>query len=195
MTSRLSDALSPGFAEPAAEAQRCFRAVLDAMARPGTIHAVTGLAPPPPLPAALAAALLTLADHETPLWLDPRAEAARSWIGFHCGTPFTEEPARAVFGVALTWTDLTLFNPGTHETPEASATILLAVRGLGAGRPYRLRGPGLRDAAVLEVDGLPADFAAQWQRNHARFPCGVDLLLCAGDRLTALPRSTSLEGG
>ena len=69
--------LSPGFADPVADAQSCFRAVLDAMARPGRICIRSGtMAAPPPLCAAAAAVLLTLVDHETPLWLDPAAEPA-----------------------------------------------------------------------------------------------------------------------
>jgi alpha-D-ribose 1-methylphosphonate 5-triphosphate synthase subunit PhnH len=32
-----------------------------------------------------------------------------------------------------------------------------------------------------------------WRRNHALFPRGVDLILCAGDKLTALPRTVAIE--
>ena len=78
----------PGFAEPVADAQTTFRAVLDAMARPGTIHQVgANLSPPAPLDPATAAVLLTLADNETPLWLDERATKAAGMAGFplRCG--------------------------------------------------------------------------------------------------------------
>jgi alpha-D-ribose 1-methylphosphonate 5-triphosphate synthase subunit PhnH len=47
----------------------------------------------------------------------------------------------------------------------------------------------------LLVDGLPADFVAVWQRNHALFPRGVDLILCAGRSVAALPRSVSVSEG
>ena len=61
----------PGFADPVADAQSCFRAVLDATSRPGTVKAAgTGLRPPVPLDPATAAVLLTLADADTPLGLD-----------------------------------------------------------------------------------------------------------------------------
>lgn len=184
--------LSAGFVDPVSGAQSCFRSVLDAMARPGRIHAVTGVLAPAPLCDAAAAVLLTLADHETPLWLDSDAEMARDWIMFHTGAAIV--PAdRSTFGVALTFPDFAGFPNGTDEMPETSATIILQVDSLEAGQRFVLEGPGLREPAILAVTGLPSDFAAIWQRNHALFPRGIDLILCSGGRLTALPRSVSVK--
>jgi len=188
-----SASLSAGFADPVADAQRCFRAVLDAMARPGRIHTVRGVAPPAPLPASAAAVLLTLVDHETPLWLDPDLAAARTWIAFHCGAPFTADASRACVALTRGLPDLTRFHPGTHEEPETSATLIVTVAALGTGAAFRLSGPGLRKPEMLRIDGLPADFVQVWRRNHGQFPRGVDLVLCAGDRLAALPRSVAIE--
>ena len=183
--------LSPGFADPVTGAQACFRAVLDAMARPGRIQTVSGVHAPPPLCNAAAAVLLTLVDHETPLWLDPQADPARPWIAFHtgAGTPSNS----TAFVMALSLPDLTILPAGTHEMPETSATVILQVKALGAGQRFVLQGPGLRHPADLRVDGLPPGFAATWQQNHALFPRGIDLILCAGDRLTALPRSVTVR--
>jgi alpha-D-ribose 1-methylphosphonate 5-triphosphate synthase subunit PhnH len=66
---------------------------------------------------------------------------------------------------------------------------------LSTGRKFVLEGPGLREPAILTVDGLPADFAERWRRNNALFPRGIDLILCAGDRIAALPRSVSVREG
>ena len=64
----------PGFANPVGDAQATFRAVLDAMARPGKLDRVgSGLVAPAPLDSATAAVLLALIDNETPLWVDPVA--------------------------------------------------------------------------------------------------------------------------
>ena len=187
----MSTDLSPGFADPVGGAQSCFRAVLDAMARPGTPHVVGGVAAPVPLCDAAAAVVLTLADHETPLWLDPGVAESRNWIAFHTGAPIVSA-AQAVFAIGLTLPDLTTLSDGSDEMPETSATVILQVKSLTAGRRYLIEGPGLREAGLLAIDGLPGDFAAIWQRNHALYPRGIDLILCAGERLAALPRSVSI---
>lgn len=185
--------LDAGFADPVRDARSCFRAVLDAMARPGRIARVTGVIPPMPVCAAAGAVLLTLVDHETPLWLDPDAERARSWIEFHCGAPIVAQSSACGFALAMSLPDLNRFSAGTHESPETSATIICLVEAFGTGTAFRLSGPGLREPETLSIKGLPRDFVSIWRRNHALFPCGIDLILCAGDRLTALPRTVSIE--
>ncbi len=184
----------PGFADPVSEAQGTFRAVLDAMSRPGRLHPVgEQLTAPAPLDSATAAVLLTLVDNETPLWLDRAAATARDWLAFHCGAVIIDTPSTATFALALSMPDLTALPAGSHETPESSATLILQIAALGRGTKYRLAGPGLREPALLVATGLPADFAAIWQQNHALYPRGVDIVLCAGTTLTALPRSVSIE--
>jgi alpha-D-ribose 1-methylphosphonate 5-triphosphate synthase subunit PhnH len=188
----MSNDLSPGFADPVADAQSCFRSVLDAMARPGRVHTVRGVAAPAPLCDAAAAVLLTLADPETPLWLDPAAADAQTWIAFHTGAPVV--PAgRAMFAMALSLPDLTGLPDGTDEMPETSATVILQVASLSVGRRFILEGPGLRQPSAVTIEGLPRDFVSIWQRNHALYPRGIDLILCAGSQLTALPRSVSIK--
>ena len=183
-----------GFAEPVADAQQCFRALLDAMARPGSLHEVgTGLIGPRPMDQATAAVLLALVDGDVPLWLHPAFAAAREWVVFHCGTSPIPEIAAASFVATPMLPDLNALQLGSHEAPETGATVVLQVPGLGAGTRYRLHGPGLRVPALLAVTGLPSGFPALWQANHASFPRGIDLLLCAGTRIAALPRSVAIE--
>ena len=179
----------PGFADPVLDSQACFRSVLDAMARPGTIHRLHAPAdPPPPLDRATAAALLTLVDGDTPLWLDDRAAAAAEWVAFHCGAPMAQRD-RAAFAVALGPVDLAGFYAGTDDGPEDSATLILQVAALGSGQTFRIEGPGLKGSATVAVDGLPPGFIDAWSANRALFPRGVDVILCAGDAIAALPRT------
>ena len=77
--------------------------------------------------------------------------------------------------------------------PETSATVILQVASVSTGSSYMLQGPGLREPAEVRIDGLPVDFPAIWQRNHALFPRGIDLILCSGDELIALPRSVAVK--
>ena len=189
-----SDIDLPGFIDPVAGAQQSFRAILAAMSRPGSLHASgADLTPPACLNPATASVLLTLTDGETSLWLDPALAAARGWIEFHCGTRFSETPEQAGFVLATALPDLGTLNAGTDDGPEDAATIIVQVAALGDGMAYRLSGPGIAETAELRVRGLPDDFIHIWRRNHALYPRGVDVVLCAGNQLTALPRSVRIE--
>ena len=185
---------NPGFIDPVGDAQATFRAVLEAIAHPGRICAIgADLNPPAPFDRATAAVALSLVDQETPLFLDAAMQSGRSWLKFHAGAAIADDPADADFLIASSWLDLDTLRAGSHEAPEASATLIMQIAALGTGSAYRLAGPGLAGPASLQAAGLPEDFAAAWQRNHALFPRGIDIVLCAGDRLAALPRSVFVE--
>ena len=191
----MSGLLHPGFADPVRDSQAIFRAVLDAMARPGRVHEVDApAAPPKPLDRATAATLLTLVDGDTKLWMDQAASCAREWVAFHCGAP-EAAVAEARFGLALGDAPLGSLPAGTDEEPEGSATLILQVEALGEGERFRLSGPGLAAPVTLAVRGLGPAFTTAWARNRALFPRGVDVILCAGSRLAALPRTVMLEWG
>jgi alpha-D-ribose 1-methylphosphonate 5-triphosphate synthase subunit PhnH len=180
----------PGFADPVLDAQATFRAVLDAMGRPGRIQAI--IAPPeapPGLSPAAASVLLTLADSATPLRLAAGAEAA-AWVRFHCGCPLVTHGAAFVLDPAAVLLDL---DPGTEEEPERGATLILEVDALDAAAGWRLSGPGIRDLHHLRVRGAPHGFLRDWAANRARFPRGVDVILCAGAHIAALPRTVRIE--
>jgi alpha-D-ribose 1-methylphosphonate 5-triphosphate synthase subunit PhnH len=136
--------------------------------------------------------LLTLADHETPLSLDDAAAPSRAWIAFHTGAPIVSAET-AMFALAFSLPDLDGLANGSDELPEASATVILQVKSLTAGRRFVLAGPGLREPGIVTVDGLPRDFVTIWQQNHKLYPRGIDLILCCGDQLAALPRSVSIR--
>jgi alpha-D-ribose 1-methylphosphonate 5-triphosphate synthase subunit PhnH len=185
----------PGFTDPVLDSQACFRAMLDAMAQPGTLRtAGTGLTPPAPLAPAAAAMLLTLVDGETSLFLAAGFAPAGDWIGFHCGALPVAAPDTAAFVLTDSLPDLAALHAGSDESPDTSATVILQVTALGSGRVLRLSGPGLRRPAPLAVTGLPENFPVLWAENHALYPRGIDILLCSGCTLAALPRSVRVEG-
>ncbi len=184
------DTRLPGFANPVLDAQASFRALLEAMSRPGRVQAIV---PPPEVPPGLspaaAAVLLTLVDAATPLRLAADAEA-EAWLRFHCGCPLVRDGAAFVLDPAAGLLDL---EAGTEEEPERGATLILDVASLEEGAGWRLAGPGIREEHRLRVTGAPAGFVADWARNRARLPRGVDVILCAGTRIAALPRSVCIE--
>ncbi|MBE9604932.1 phosphonate C-P lyase system protein PhnH [Acetobacteraceae bacterium H6797] len=186
--------LTPGFADPVLGAQSCFRALLTAMSRPGLVQTIGGLADPPPgLDIATAGAALTLLDAETPLHHDAGA-AANEWLAFHAGCPMAETPAEAAFVIATGEApSLAVLNAGTDEIPESGATIIIQVKSLTEGSGWRLTGPGIEREHRLAVEGLPAGFAADRAKLARHFPRGVDVVLCAGDKLAAIPRTTRIE--
>ena len=180
----------PGFADPVLGAQSTFRAVLEAMSRPGLIVEVGAeLTPPAPLCRSAAAVLLTLVDADTALYLAPEAENAQDWIVFHATPRMTTNLAEADFAFALTKPRLEKLNAGTDDGPEEGATLILQVAGFSQGHHYELAGPGLAKPRLVEIAGLSGEFPMQWEANHRRFPRGIDLILCAGTQLMALPRS------
>src|ERR1700758_946249 len=69
--------LTPGFADPVHDTQAVFRTLLDALSRPGTVGIVSDVLPAldaagphrPTVERAAFAALLTLCDFSTPVWL------------------------------------------------------------------------------------------------------------------------------
>ena len=185
----------PGFADPVLGSQACFRAVLDAMARPGTFrNAGAGLAPPAPLMPAAAAVLLTLVDAETPFHLSPASRRCRTGSAFIAARYPSTPPALRRSCSPIHCPTSPRCKPAPTKSPDASATLILQVAALDTGRRLRLSGPGLRVPVSVEVTGLPDNFAALWAANHALYPRGIDILLCSGTRLAALPRSVRVEG-
>lgn len=195
-----NDGLLPGFSDPGLESQRVFRAVLEAMTRPGTIVELpVHLAPPVPLDPATAAIALALMDYETPLWLDGATDtdAVSQYLRFHCGCPLTSEPAKAAFAIitdAAVMPPLSVFHPGSDEFPDQSTTMVIQVPTLTAGESCALRGPGIRDSVCLAAGGFPKGFNRWIAENHELFPRGIDLIFSCGRLIAGLPRSTRLEG-
>jgi len=176
--------------------QTIFRAVLDGFARPGTEVAVgAGVGGDAAL-----VLLATLVDESVTLAdpggrLDPdqrrllRAPAAAPGAARFVLLDGSAPPA-SDFQPAL----------GTLESPELGATLVVtvgALAGAGAIRPagsvaLRLGGPGVLGERELYVAGLHPAWLTRRAEWVSAYPLGVDLVLCAPDRLVALPRTTRI---
>lgn len=192
-------ALSPGFQDPPRESQRTFRALMDAMARPGTPQKLeTRLAPPAPLTPELAALALTLLDFETAVWLDAPLAGAPGvvdFLRFHTSARIVADPGEAQFALiagSAAFPPFAIFAQGEPDYPDRSATLLLAVEALADG-PLVLEGPGLAAPQRAGARPLPPDFADRLAENRALFPLGIDLVLAAPGEILALPRSVRVR--
>jgi len=176
------------------ENQAAFRALMDAMARPGEIKTLGCTDAPPPLMAGTAAIVRSLVDYETPVWLDgmlTTEPAVAAWIRFQTGAAIVADRQQATFalvGNGGNLPDFAAFSRGSEDYPERSATLVVQVERF-SGEMFSLTGPGIQTERTLAAEPLPDDFAERWIANHAPFPRGVDLLLVAGDRVAALPRT------
>ncbi|GFE49608.1 carbon-phosphorus lyase subunit PhnH [Roseobacter cerasinus] len=181
-----AETLCGGFADPAIQSAHAFRSVMEAMARPGTIHDISGAEPPAPLSKAAGAVLLTLCDSETPIYLAGEADcdAVRAWLAFHTGAPLTG-PSHCMFALGR-WEALMPLHAypiGTPDYPDRSATLVVDGAGLVASGTT-LTGPGIKDTASLSLPDVGA-----LQANTALFPLGLDFIFTSGSQLAALPRT------
>lgn len=188
--------LAPGLVDGVHDSQQTFRAVLDALARPGQVRAIGAALPGVALGGALARLLLSLCDDETPVWWQHADADLQQWLRFHTSAPIAARPEGASFAV-FTDSDQGLalceFAAGTAQSPEFSTTLLVELPSLTDGPTLEWRGPGIADVQRVGLQGLPDGFWAQWQANHAAFPQGVDMVFTCGEHALGLPRTTRVR--
>jgi len=191
--------LPAGFADKVLSAQSTFRSVMDAMARPGSVQRITAAAgAPAPMMRGTAAIALTLFDHDTPLWLDPRISGTphvTKWLKFHTGAPVIADSSIcsfALIGDACALPGLDRFAFGSNEYPDRSTTLILQVESLTQGPTLELQGPGIDGSGVLQATIQPTDLFERLAINQALFPRGIDVVLVHDDTIVAIPRTTRL---
>ena len=194
--------MQPGFDDPVLNSQLVFRRALQALSMPARLVELPNQAALPKQGySASALLLLALVDSDCALWLSPclAATDAQTWLRFHTGCRFVQEPAQANFLWLCAqdrWPLLSEMQAGTDEYPDQSATCIMETSSIQTGpgcRAWSLSGPGIPAPVGVTAQGLPADFAAQWAGNHAAFPRGVDVLLTTATQILGLPRSTMLR--
>jgi alpha-D-ribose 1-methylphosphonate 5-triphosphate synthase subunit PhnH len=154
------------------DTQEGYRALLSAMAEPGTVQR---------LRAGLPLVLATLVDHEVRL-----AEV---------GEPSWADADFLLIRDGSSRGELARARQGTPLDPAAGATAIYEIAAVGAGPlALSLTGPGVGAAPrLLRLTGLAGDEVELFQATRASYPCGVDVILV--DRLgrcAALPRSTAI---
>ena len=179
--------------------QAAFRALMDCMAYPGETRFLDGVKAPAPLAPATAALVQSLADYDSPVWLDPvlaSVAAITDWIRFQTGAPIATRPCDAAFaliGDGHAMPELDQFAQGSEEYPDRSTTLIVQINGF-TGRSLTLAGPGIKTTRAFSAETLAENFINNMAGNRALFPRGIDLVLVAGHTIAALPRSVRIIG-
>jgi alpha-D-ribose 1-methylphosphonate 5-triphosphate synthase subunit PhnH len=196
--------LPAGFVDKVLSAQSTFRSVMDAMARPGSVHRINAVAgTPAAMMRGTAAIALTLFDHDTPIWLDSGMSGTpdvAKWLKFHTSAPVVADPSIcsfALIGEAQNLPALDRFAFGSNEYPDRSTTLILQVESLTHGPAFELQGPGIDGTAPLQAMIQPKNLFERLAVNAALFPRGIDVVLVHDDAIVAIPRTTRLaaKGG
>ncbi|SAK94878.1 carbon-phosphorus lyase complex subunit [Caballeronia hypogeia] len=197
--------LVPGFNDTVHDAQRVFRALLDALSRPGRIVAIDAALPDNHamrdglagrVPLAAFASLLALTDYSTPVFIERDDHVLGDALRFHASAPLTKERRAAAFAYideASNMPPLDAFSHGEPESPEEAATLFIRVPSLTTGEPLVWRGPGIAESRTVGIAGLTREFWRQRAALTALFPCGIDCYFVAGGSLVGLPRTTHVE--
>jgi alpha-D-ribose 1-methylphosphonate 5-triphosphate synthase subunit PhnH len=199
---------APVLTPRAAREQRTFRALLDSMARPGSVRLLpAGQAEQQDPLLAVAEALV---DHEVTFAVLPRGGELTEQILRSTGSRVAAvEEADYVFCDAASLAEaLRTSKEGTPEFPDEGATVICSIWRLAedgqtgaradgqAGRrgSLLLSGPGIRETAGIEVDGFSAEALAVFAQRNAAPPLGLDLVLVDADgSVVSLGRYTRIQ--
>ncbi len=190
--------MQKGLTSEVFDSQEVFRALLIAMANPGTIiRPDIELNTPGAIHKAAGAILLTLLDFETPFWFDLDKDAEDiKWIRFHTGAPYTFSPKNALFALITdqeTQNKPAKFNPGTIEDPHESTTLIIQTRGIDTKGGMRLTGPGIERESFVRLNGINQELLHQRSEVVHEYPFGIDMIFVWEDTFLAIPRTSHLE--
>lgn len=196
--------------------QNSFRAVMGAMARPGSLETMSvtkdGHTPYPAIHAPLATLMDMLVDQATTFSLDENHY--RELIDTVCAETHAKHvsPAEAAFAVVPDTADafyaesaIARATPGSLASPETGATVLIGCTRLMAhgeqAKPAEedrvmhwisVEGPGVKTAHVFGVDRV--DWVWARNRREDEFPCGIDIILADEEgNVVAIPRTSFIS--
>lgn len=169
--------------------QQNYRALLDAMSRPGQVKPIFWQGQDGNTTIAV---LATLLDGEVSL-ADPRGLLRDAdWPLLQAVSAAPEEADYIV----CPGNQAPDFDPklGTLASPEHSATLILQVDSLSEGElRLRMTGPGVDGCLTARFSGLHREWLSRREDWVCAFPLGVDFLLVDHGGVLALPRTTCVE--
>ncbi len=187
---------APTMSVPAQEEQATFRALLDAMARPGTVHSL----PPRRIEdgewGGALLVLQALLDHEVTFHVLNEQSLIHEQLLRRTGAR-SAPLGQADFVLASGDAAIAAVEDareGGFEEPERSATVVLLADSIGdGGVALTLSGPGIESTSTLPFAGLPVAAFEVLRGRTVTFPQGVDVILVdTAGHVAAVPRSTRI---
>jgi alpha-D-ribose 1-methylphosphonate 5-triphosphate synthase subunit PhnH len=168
-----------------------YRAVLEAMSRPGAVrHLPAGPRPP------LLMLLEALLDHEVSVHVAGEEDLERE-IRWRTGSrpAAAAEADFAIFPAGSSGGGVRALKRGTLEFPDRAATAVYRVRRVSPdGGEAVLRGPGIRDRCAPRLEGLAPSELPLLAEVNREYPLGVDAAFVdEGGGVLCIPRSTRIE--
>jgi alpha-D-ribose 1-methylphosphonate 5-triphosphate synthase subunit PhnH len=187
--------VSPVFTATEARLHGTFSALLWSLSNPGRIERLLDEAQDP-----IVAIGEALVDLETTYYSPEPSLASRlERTGSRWAPPHR---ARYHFYPTLLSDDLTSLEvapTGTYTYPDDSATIVVGcslydpdLLATVAVTRVRLTGPGVREATILAIAGVPDEIWSVRERV-IRYPLGWDLFLVSDNRVVGVPRTSTAE--
>ncbi|MDR0514976.1 MAG: phosphonate C-P lyase system protein PhnH [Coriobacteriaceae bacterium] len=179
--------------------QEAFRAVMDAMARPGMVRKVPPLHRPRLSNPWLETIACMLIDSACTFCVAAADEEAfRTALATRTYAK-AQPPDAARFAVIAADADpdqatevLLGLSGGNDISPEKGATALIECEALGIGQAFCATGPGIAKRHVFLVSSAWWHDAREARKDE--FPRGIDIILVDGaGRVMAVPRTTRLE--
>lgn len=171
------------------DTRKTFRALCQAMSRPGTVRRV-------PVGPADHAVVATLVDHEVKTHTDD--DTLRETLSEQ-GRLDEAQPtdAHVVHTHGVPSWNVGDLPRGSLVEPSDGATVIYRVESLSTDHDdglttVTLSGPGVPDTRTVWL-GLPADELDGIAKAQSTYPRGVDAIFTAADRIVVIPRSVSME--
>lgn len=180
-----------------AREQQTFRALLNAMARPGVI----GNVPLHDIGGDFAAALSvieSLVDHEVTFAVLPERADIIDAVLRQTGSRVAalEDAAYVLCESGSLAGVLDAAKDGTLEFPDRGATIVCRVESIAesAAGALVLSGPGIKDTATVRIEGFSPEAQALLADRNSHPPLGLDVVFVTADgRVTCINRNTKLK--
>ncbi|WP_420548153.1 phosphonate C-P lyase system protein PhnH [Curvivirga sp.] len=189
----------PGLQDPVHSSAEVFRVLAKVMSEPGTVEELTEICGhPDELLKAASAAILTLADMDTSLYLSSELDSpiSRGFLTLHTGVKIVDSANQADFVIATQDTDISQYQDlpvGDPQYPDQSATLIIQVSNIRGSKKVTLNGPGIENIKQVQMPDLPDSFFSWRDMKNSLYPCGIDIIFASNTELMAIPRTTKLE--